>query len=154
MAPHTAFEIAIGLAERQRDAARHVLVQLRGQCRNAQAQLEQLASYAQETRQRWGAREGAALQPEVLRHQRQFLQRLEQTTQMQEGVVREFGQRIDRAVVTLTAAEARLQSLRRVLQRRQREAALGQQRREQKEVDELAMQRHGRGRGRQLLQGI
>lgn len=154
MATHTAFEMAIDLAERQRDAAQRALVQLRGQGRNAQVQLDQLASYAHETRQRWGAREGATLQPEVLSHQRQFLQRLEQTMQMQEGVVREFEQRIDRAVATLAAAQARLQSLRRVLQRRQHEAALVQQRREQKEVDELAMQRHGRGRGRQLIQGI
>ena len=154
MATHQAFEVAIDLARRQRDAARNALVQLRGQCRNAQSQLDQLTGYAAETRQRWGAREGAVLQPEVLRHQRQFLQRLEQTMEMQRGVVREFGLRIDRAVAALAAAEARLASLSHVLQRRLREAALRQQRREQKETDELAMQRHARGSGRQLTQGI
>ena len=154
MAAHKAFEVAIDLAARQRDAARHAVVRLRGQGRNAQLQLDQLASYAAETRQRWGAREGATLLPEVLRHQRQFLQRLEQTMDIQRGVVRELGLRIDRAVAQLAAAEARLESLRHVLQRRLREDALRQQRREQKETDELAMQRHARGSGRQLTQGI
>ena len=154
MATHRAFEVAIDLAARQRDTARNAVVRLRGQCHHARMQLDQLTGYAAETRQRWGAREGATLLPEVLRHQRQFLQRLEQTTDMQRGVVRELGQRIDRAVALLAAAEARLASLRHVLERRLREDALRQQRREQKETDELAMQRHARGSGRQLTQGI
>jgi len=63
MAAHQAFEIAIDLARRQRDAARHALVQLHGQRGNAQMQLDQLTGYAAETRQRWSAREGAVLQP-------------------------------------------------------------------------------------------
>lgn len=154
MAGHRAFEVAIDLARRQRDAARNVLVRLQGQQRNAQHQLDQLSSYALETRQRWGAREGAVLQPEVLQHQQQFLQRLEQTVVVQGGVVCAFAQRVDRAVAALAAAEARLASLGHVLQRRLREEALREQRREQKETDELAMQRHARGRGRQLTQGI
>jgi len=154
MAAHQAFEIAIDLARRQRDAACHALVQLHGQRGNAQMQLDQLTGYAAETRQRWSAREGAVLQPEVVRHQRQFLQRLEQTVEMQRGVVHEFGLRIDRATGVLAAAEARLMSLCHVLERRLREAALRQQRPEQKETDDLATQRHGRGRGRQLTQGI
>lgn len=154
MATLRAFEVAIDLARRQRDGARNIVVQLRGQCRNAQAQLDQLAGYAAETRHRWGVREGTALQPEVLHHQGRFLQRLDQTIEMQRGVVGEFGQRIDRAVAALAATEARLESLRHVQDRRQREAQLHQQRRDQKETDELAMQRHARGSGRQLIQGI
>ncbi|QXL84264.1 flagellar export protein FliJ [Comamonas sp. NLF-1-9] len=154
MASNHAFEVAIELATRQRDGARNTLVQLRGHLARAQMQLHQLASYAQETRQRWSPREGAQLQPEVLRHQRQFLQRLEHTMQMQQGVVHEHEQRIARAAAVLAAAEARLASLRQVLERRLRALAQQQARREQKQTDELAMQRHVRGAGRQLTQGI
>lgn len=154
MAGHRAFEVAIDMAQRQRDATRRLLVQQRGQCANAQAHLDQLTGYAQETRQRWGANEGARLLPEVLRHQLQFLQRLEQTAQMQQTVVQAQQRRVQQAVQQLAAAEARLASLRHVLQQRERAAQLAQQRREQKETDEWAMQRHVRGTGRQLTQGI
>ena len=108
MAGHRAFEVAIDMAQRQRDAARRLLVQQRGQCANAQAHLDQLTGYAQETRQRWGAKEGARLLPEVLRHQLQFLQRLEQTAQMQQTVVQAQQRRVQQAVQQLAAAEARL----------------------------------------------
>ena len=154
MAGHRAFEVAIDMAQRQRDADRRLLVQQRGQCANAEAQLTQLTGYAQETRQRWGASEGARLLPEVLRHQLQFLQRLEQTARMQQAVVQAQRQRVQQAVRQLPAAEARLASLRHVLQQRQRAEQRVQQRHEQKETDEWAMQRHARGIGRQLTQGI
>ena len=63
-------------------------------------------------------------------------------------------QRVQQAVRQLAAAEARLASLRHVLQQRQRAEQRVQQRHEQKETDEWAMQRHARGIGRQLTQGI
>lgn len=154
MAQLRAFEVAIDLAVRQRDAARKTLLLLRHQCRAARMQLEQLTGYAHETRQRWGPREDARLQPEVLRHQVQFLHRLEQTIAMQRQVVAEQEDRVALGTKAFAAAEARVTSLRNVLERRRLELLRQQQRREQKETDELAMQRHSRGRGRQLTQGL
>lgn len=157
MASLHAFEVAIDLAQQQRDGARALVMQVRHQCRLAQDQLAQLIGYARETRQRWGAQPDAVLLPEVLRYQTQFLQRLEQTVTLQRTVVEEQLARVQRAAQALAQAEARVASLRHVLQRRQREQARQEQRREQKETDELAMQRHGRagrGTGRQLTQGI
>ena len=154
MATLRAFEVAVDLARRQRDAARQALLLARRQCHGAQAQLAQLAQYAHETRQRWGPSENAVLQPEVLRHQVQFLHRLEQTIALQHRVVGEQQERADRAARLLAAAEARVASLLQERERRRGDLARQQQRREQKETDELAMQRHVRGLGRQLTQGI
>ena len=61
-----AFQVAAELAERQRDAARQTLKDVQAALQAAQAQLEQLAGYAGETQGRWGMREGAEVQPEVV----------------------------------------------------------------------------------------
>ncbi len=136
-----AFVVAVDLAERQRDAARQTLQNLQGARQAAQAQLEQLSGYAAETQQRWGMREGAAVQPEVMRHHYQFMGRLDHAIGLQTQAVSGQDQRVHQAGQVLLQAELRLASLRKVLERRRADLLREQQRREQKQTDELASQR-------------
>ena len=132
------FIVAIQLAERRRDAARQAVSNLQNARVAAQGQLDQLQGYAQETQGRWGASEGRVMQPVVLQHHHQFMGRLEHAIGLQGQVVRTQDQRVAGARQTLLQAELRLASLRKVLERRQAELALAQQRREQKATDERA----------------
>lgn len=132
------FIVAIQLAERRRDAARQAVSNLQNARAAAQGQLDQLQGYAQETQGRWGASEGRVMQPVVLQHHHQFMGRLEHAIGLQGQVVQTQDQRVAGARQTLLQAELRLASLRKVLERRQAELALAQQRREQKATDERA----------------
>ena len=67
MSSLNAFVVAVDLAVRQRDAARQRFQDMQGARQAAQAQLDQLSGYAADTQQRWGMREGAAVQPEDVR---------------------------------------------------------------------------------------
>lgn len=138
MSTLNALQVAIEVAQRQRDGARQALLDLQRIAQAGQAQLDQLSHYAGETEQRWGMREGAAVQPEVMFHHYQFMGRLEHTMAMQTDVVQAQQQRVTQARQRLLQAELRVQSLQKVLQRKQQELALAQQRREQKQTDERA----------------
>ncbi|MBV2218634.1 MAG: flagellar export protein FliJ [Diaphorobacter sp.] len=140
-----AFEVAVELAERRRDAARQALKNVQDARLAAQAQLEQLTGYAAETQGRWGMKADSAMQPEVMYHHYQFMGRLDHAIGLQTGVVSGQDVRVDKARQALLEAELRLASLRKVLERRRAEVALQQQRREQKQTDERAALRAGRG---------
>ena len=60
-----ALMVAVSVAERKRDEARQVLQNAQAACQAAQGQLSQLEGYAEEIQERWGAKEGASLKPEV-----------------------------------------------------------------------------------------
>ncbi len=143
MSSLNAFAVAVELAERRRDAARQGLQGVQGARQAAQAQLDQLEGYAQETLGRWGASAGRALQPQLLQHHHQFMGRLEHAIGLQNRAVSAQQQRVAQAQQALLQAELRLASLRKVLQRRQDEQAVLQQRREQKQTDERAALRLG-----------
>lgn len=140
-----AFEVAVELAERRRDAARQALKNVQDARHAAQAQLEQLTGYAAETQGRWGMKADSAMQPEVMYHHYQFMGRLDHAIGLQTDVVSGQDVRVDKARQALLEAELRLASLRKVLERRRAEVALQQQRREQKQTDERAAWRAGRG---------
>lgn len=141
MASLNAFQVAVELAERRRDAARKALQDVRGARAAAQAQLDQLTGYAAETQSRWGMRANAAVQPEVMYHHYRFMGRLDHAIGLQTEAVRGQDQRVDKALQALREAELRLSSLRKALEHRQRVQEVRQQRREQKETDERAAQR-------------
>lgn len=141
MSSLNAFVVAVDLAVRQRDAARQRFQDLQGARQAAQAQLDQLSGYAADTQQRWGMREGAAVQPEVMRHHYQFMGRLDHAMGLQTQAVSGQDQRVHQAGQALLQAELRLASLRKVLEHRRADLARQQQRREQKQTDERASQR-------------
>ena len=133
-----AFEVAVELAERRRDAARQALKNVQDARHAAQAQLEQLTGYAAETQGRWGMKADSAMQPEVMYHHYQFMGRLDHAIGLQTGVVSGQDVRVDKARQALLEAELRLASLRKVVEKRQQDHERQQMRREQKQTDERA----------------
>ncbi|SFF28929.1 flagellar export protein FliJ [Paracidovorax wautersii] len=133
-----AFLVAVEMAERQRDAARQALQDIRRTRHAAQQQFDQLQGYAEEIQDRWGAREDMVVKPEVMHHQYQFMDRLGQAIGMQNGVLDEQAGRVHAAEQRLLQAELRLASLKKVVDKRRRELEQLQARREQKQTDERA----------------
>ncbi|MBK7718841.1 MAG: flagellar FliJ family protein [Giesbergeria sp.] len=137
--PRNALLVAVEMAERQRDAARHSLHDAQAGALAAQEQMAQLETYAAETDARWGMRAGASLAPEVLFHHRHFMGRLEHAMQLQSRVLADHAQRVAGSERALIAAQVRLATLKKLVAKRQRELELVQQRREQKQTDERAL---------------
>ena len=133
-----ALSVAVEMALRQRDDARRSLQDARSASQAAQAQLDQLEGYARETQNRWGMRPNAAVQPEVMYHHYQFMDRLGHAAGLQTGVVGQHAERVGAAERTLLEAELRLASLKKLVEKRQRDALQAQMRREQKQTDERA----------------
>ena len=138
MSSLNALNVAIEAAERKRDATRTTMLERQSALQAAQAQMDQLQGYAAEMQARWGAQEGLAVQPEVMHHQYQFMERLQHAIGLQTRVVADQDIRLETARQALLAAELRVTSLQKVVQVRKRDMALVQMRREQKETDERA----------------
>jgi len=133
-----ALSVALEMALRHRDEARRLLQDARNARQAAQDQFDQLEGYARETENRWGMRPDAAVQPEVMYHHYQFMNRLNHAMGLQTGVVGSHGERVGVAEKNLLEAELRLASLKKLVEKRQRDALLAQTRREQKQTDERA----------------
>ena len=138
MSSLNALNVAIEAAERKRDAARTAMQERKRAQQAAQAQMDQLQGYVLEMQARWGAQEGLAVQPEVMHHQYQFMERLQHAIGLQTKVVGDQNIRLETARQALLATELRVTSLQKVVQTRKRDMALAQMRREQKETDERA----------------
>ena len=138
MSSLNALNVAIEAAERKRDAARTTMQERQRAQQAAQAQMDQLQGYVLEMQTRWGAQEGLAVQPEVMHHQYQFMERLQHAIGLQTRVVADQDIRLETARQALLAAELRVTSLQKVVQARRRDVALAQMRREQKDTDERA----------------
>lgn len=153
MSSLNALMIAIDMAVRKRDEARNALRERQHAHDAAKNQMEQLQSYALEMEQRWGASEGASMQPEVMFHHRQFMARLQHAMELQTKVMADQAIRLETAQKALMATELRLSSLNKVVETRRRDIALAQMRREQKQTDErAALQFIGRTFGMQVLE--
>lgn len=146
-----ALMVAIELATRKRDEARQSLRERLRAHEAAQSQMEQLQSYALEMQQRWAPQEGAELKLEVVYHHQQFMARLQHAIGLQTKVLQDQVIRLETAQKALMSTELRLSSLNKVVQTRQRDMALAQMRREQKQTDErAALQFIGRTFGMQF----
>jgi len=77
--------LAIELATRQRDEAVAALLQAQQVCQGAQDQMGQLESYAQETESHWALGARTSANPEIIRHYDQFMDRLQQAVELQQG---------------------------------------------------------------------
>ncbi len=137
--------VAIDVAARKRDAASQALGQAQQREIAARQQMEQLQSYAQETEGRWASQAQICAMPELMRHHYQFMDRLSQAIEMQKGVLAEQSLWVERARKALLDAELRVATLRQVLRNKQAEVDLQLRRREQRQMDEMAAMRFGRG---------
>ena len=133
-----ALSVAVEVASRKRDDARKVLQDTLAAEQAARAQLDQLEDYARETESRWGMKADTAMQPEVMYHHYQFMDRLGHAAGVQTTVVGDHAARVEKARRTLLDAELRLASLRKVMEKRKADLDLVQMRRDQKQTDERA----------------
>lgn len=138
MSSLSALQVAIDVAARRRDEALQALLEQQRMQQAGQAQLDQLSVYADQTQQRWGVRADALVQPEVMHHHYQFMGRLDEAINMQSTVVHNQGARVELARKALLETELRLASLKKLVERKQKELAQLQQQREQKQTDERA----------------
>lgn len=138
MSTLNALTVAVEVASRKRDEARRLLQDAQGAQQAAQDQLNQLQGYARETEGRWGMRADAAVQPEVMFHHYQFMDRLGHAAGVQNGVVGDHAHRVEAARRALLEAELRLASLRKVMEKRRHDLELAEMRRDQKQTDERA----------------
>lgn len=137
-----AFELAIELATRQRDAQAQKHAQAQRNCEFAKNQLAQLQGYANDTDARWIGSSMPAVSGELIRHHYQFVDRLQQAVQMQHGVIANMDRQLASAHQVLLQAEFRLAGLQQVLKTRQAAAQRVAQQREQRMTDEFASQRY------------
>ena len=140
----SALIVAVEIASRKRDEARHVLQETLAVQQAAQAQLHQLQDYARETEQRWGMQADTRVQPEVMYHHYQFMDRLGHAAGLQTSVVGDQEARVENARRGLMEAEQRLASLRKVVEQRRRELEQAKARMEQKQTDERAAMQYSR----------
>lgn len=145
MTEFKSIRLAIELATLERDdAAKHHAQSIRN-LGFARQQMEQLQSYAADTDNRWlQGPQGGQVSAELIRHHYQFMDRLQHAIHIQDGVLADLQRAIDSAHQALLQKEFRLSGLKQVL--KTREAALNERmrRREQRQTDEMAAQRHQR----------
>lgn len=144
MAALKSLALAIDLATRKRDQAGLQLAQLQRAYVSAESQLEQLKNYAGETAAKWAAGARRLTSAELLRHHYQFMDRLQQATDLQQGVLEGQGQRVELAKQAVLEAEFRLAGLKQLLRKKQADCVRLHARREQRQTDEMASLLHRR----------
>lgn len=140
MSVFKSLSLAIELAHIQRDRAiAQWQAALRTQA-HGQDQMTQLQQYASETEQRWSLRAQQGTSPELLYHHRQFMARLHQAIQLQEGTLEASEKKVASTRQIVLDAELRLSSFKKVLVSKEVAFNQQQQRQEQKYSDEFAAQ--------------
>lgn len=144
MSSSNGLQLALDLATRQRDDAGQALALVVRRVEHAHMQMDQLRSYAADTSSRWSVASQACATPQIVGHYYQFMERLDQTIEMQQGAITEVQRQREVARQVLLQAEVRMAGLHRILERRRAEMARMQEQREQRQSDELAAQMHRR----------
>lgn len=137
--------LAIEVATRARDRADQALMQARRAVQHAQGQLDQLESYAADTEARWATAAAVRVSAELMQHHHHFLQRLRQAIGMQGGVVNDLQRQAESARQRRVQEEVRLAALQQLLKKKLVVRAQTEARREQKQMDELAVLKYARG---------
>jgi flagellar FliJ protein len=108
---------------------------------NAQAQMDQLCSYSDETHQKWLLASKVGVSPEIMRHQIQFMARLQEAIVLQQSVLKNIDADIQRVQKNYLGSELRLASLELMQKKLQLNVDALQKRKEQKQADEFASAR-------------
>ena len=139
-------QLAIELATKQRDICQKRLAMLERHSVAAQAQMEQLQSYAADKDAGWIEAAPGLFSGELIRHHYQFMGRLQQAVEMQTEVLGQANGQVSEARTALVNAEIRLEGLNRILKLRVCAEDLLLKRREQKQTDDFASQQYARKR--------
>ncbi len=130
--------LAIDLAVTNRDQVLAVLQMHRRNHTFAQSQMDQLQQYTVETEQRWMSSAQQGTSPELMQHHYQFMGRLQQAVELQQGALATADSKVQAAEQQVLQAEFRIASLKMVLAKREGDLAKVHQRQEQKQMDEFA----------------
>ncbi len=143
-------QLAIEHASLQRDELVKIVARIERGLTHAKGQMAQLEGYALDTDARWTASAARGLSAELVRHQYQFMDRLQHAIGMQAGVLANTQSQLAQAKSNLLRAEIRLSGLNQVLKVRQAVVVRKQQRREQRHTDEYAALQYTRNRARPM----
>lgn len=136
----TALHTLLTRAESERDQIMAAFRRAEEQAHGVRAQAEQLQAYRGDYQTRWAgqfSRQGAI---EIVHCYQSFMQRLEEAVAQQQRQVEATQAQCQRLRQALLAAEMRVASVRKLIERRQAEQRLAQDRREQRQTDETAQQ--------------
>lgn len=139
--------LAIEVATRARDQADQAWVQARRAVSQAQAQLDQLESYAADTEARWATAAAATVSAELMSHHQHFMVRLRHAIGLQGGVILDLERHAETARQRRVQQEIRVKALQQLLDQKRAALAQRQARLEQKQMDELAVLGHARRGG-------
>ena len=137
--------LAIEVATRNRDQADQALMQAQRAVQHAQGQLDQLESYAADTQARWATAAAVTVSAELMQHHFHFLQRLRHAIGLQGGVMSDLQRQLEAARQRRLQQEVRLAALEQLLRKKTWAHAQQEARREQKQMDELAILKYARG---------
>ncbi len=136
------------LLEREEKRRDEQMAAVRAAVANAEAQQQQadgLTSYRTEYCQKWSAQFRQAAQMEILRSYHGFLSRLDQAISQQQSVLEHAGRMVEVQRQRLVEREIRVATVKRLIKRREDLLAKIAERRDQKNLDEMA-QRLGAAR--------
>ena len=129
------------LLEREQKRRDEQLAAVRSAVANVEAQQQQsdgLTGYRSEYCQKWSAQFQQAAQMEILRSYHGFLSRLDQAITQQKSVVEHAQRMVDAQRQRLVEREIRVATVERLIKRREALLARVADRRDQKNLDELA----------------
>lgn len=136
----TSLQTLLNEAERQRDAALAALLQAEEATRRLQAQAQQLQAYRMDYHERGPTHAGRSTPIELLHCHRDFMQRLDQALEQQQGQLQAGEASVVQLRAALLAHEIRVASVRKLIERRAREARQIAARLEQRRGDDAAPQ--------------
>jgi flagellar protein FliJ len=129
------------LLEREQKRRDEQMAQVRNAVANAETQRQQaddLTAYRTEYCRKWSAQFRQAAQMEILRSYHGFLARLDQAITQQQSVVEHAQRMVEAQRARLVEREIRVATVERLIQRREAMLARITDRRDQKNLDELA----------------
>ncbi|MFN0186443.1 MAG: flagellar export protein FliJ [Aquabacterium sp.] len=136
--PFATLTLLLEQAETQRDTAIAALQRADAAARAARAQADDLAAYRQQYRQRWGQRFEQAAGVPLVQCFNGFGGRLDQAIDQQQAMAAQAAVRADEARQALVQREQRVALVRALVDRRRAELQRQQDRRDQRDGDELA----------------
>jgi len=137
-------ELLQTLLDREQKRRDEAMSNLRAAHRNLEAQQQQadgLTGYRSEYCAKWSSNFQQAAQMEILRSYHGFLARLDQAITQQQAVVAHAQRGVDSARQGLLEREIRVATVERLIKRRQQSQARSAERRDQKNLDEMAQRR-------------
>jgi flagellar FliJ protein len=138
--------LAIEHATLQRDALARAMARVECNMESARVQMSQLQGYAADTDIRWTGAATRGVSVELMRHQYQFMERLQQAISMQSGVLAQSGGQLEEAKAKLLHSEVRLLGLNQILKARRTTLLNTQKQRQQRQTDEFAAIQYTRNR--------